>query len=113
MSKFKVGDKVRVLSVPSVFKKDERDYMIRHYPSLDEVQTIGVVERATDGYDWYSTTSDTGFWFSDDSFEFATPSKRTILGLATELHALQLQLEEVRKQILTLSKEEDIDAEAW
>ena len=39
--------------------------------------------------------------------------KRTILGLSAELHALQLQLEEVRKQILALSKEEDIDAEAW
>lgn len=53
------------------------------------------------------------FEYETTNNENQTEVKRTILGLETELHALQLQLEEVRKQILALSKEEDIDAEAW
>lgn len=96
MSKFKIGDKVHVKYIPGLTAHCP-DQTFEQYPHLRGVQEVewlsgAVMVLVNDPYGW---------WFAEDSLEFATsqPQQRTLLGLETEYKVLHDRATETLHQM--------------
>ena len=105
MSKFKIGDKVRVKYIPAVYVEYDYNIMTEDYPEFGEIRTVTNI---TNG--GYRLDEPNGFWFSDDSLRLVKDSEpavtgttqRTLLGLADELHLLEKEFAQLWKKICGL-----------
>lgn len=104
MSKFKVGDKVRVKYIPSVYGEHEYSLMVESYPEFDEVRTIKALS-----YEGYYLDEPSGFWFSEGSLELVevatSTTHRTLLGLETEYKVLHDRAAEILHQMNVIGLE--------
>lgn len=99
MSKFKIGDKVRVKYIPGVTKHCP-DQTFEQYPHLRGVQEVEWVSQS--GYIVALSGDPYNWWFCEDSletFNFTNNSQRTLLGLETEYKVLHDRAVEILYQM--------------
>lgn len=99
MSKFKIGNKVRVKYIPGLTAHCP-DQTFEQYPHLRGVQEVAWVSQS--GYIVALSGDPYNWWFCEDSletFNFINNSQRTLLGLETEAHLLEKEAAELWKRI--------------
>ena len=114
MSKFKVGDKVRVKYIPGVTDYG-RGATFHQYLDLQGEKEIQWISPS--GFTFKLKDDPDDFWFCEESLELLNTSgntQRTLLGLETEADLLEKEAAQLWKKIWSLRDEiqklkEDID----
>lgn len=107
MSKFKIGDKVRVKYIPGI-TDDCQDETFHQHPDLQGEKEIEWISPS--GFTVKLQDDPNDFWFCEESLEFLNTSsttQRTLLGLETELHSVRQQIEELTDKLWKIRVEVD------
>jgi hypothetical protein len=112
--KFKIGDRVRVKSVPGLEGICPGEALFIKYPYLRGEFTIRLIEYgASGGVSYYLADDPLDFNYWDESLELVQAPSDQLNALITKAQNLSQELDAVYKQIFALMKEGDIENESW
>jgi hypothetical protein len=113
-TKFKIGDRVRVKSVPGLDDIYPGEALFIKYPHFRDEFIIEDAKKSVNGRSHYYLANDpVCFSFRDESLELVQAPPDQLNAWVTKAQNLSQELDAVYKQIFALMKEGDIENGSW